>query len=225
MDDECDGCGGRLAHPHSLDRDTYASAESSKVIIGCQQNGEPIAKGCGTPLAIWQPANEIVGTPSTIRRAVRWCAISSMSVADRKVMAVRPDAIASRFLTRWLISPARSSCPSSACLRPVTSKRFRTSCVLRCRHAVTASVTALGNLAVQALCRQARYPRAKRRYATSRLIARTRGCRADPGPSRCICGPFCGRPVDPCVTGERCGCHCVDRPGGDDVASALLTAV
>ena len=34
---------------------------------------------------------------------------------------VSPDAIASRFLTLWLISPAKSSRPSSACFRPVTS--------------------------------------------------------------------------------------------------------
>ncbi|SEM70743.1 hypothetical protein SAMN04488003_103193 [Loktanella fryxellensis] len=38
-------------------------------------------------------------------------------------MAVRPDAIISRFLTRWLISPAKSSSLSSLCLRPVTSRK------------------------------------------------------------------------------------------------------
>jgi hypothetical protein len=48
-------------------------------------------------------------------------AISTLVVVDRDVMAVRPAAIARIFLTLWLISPARSSCPSSACLRPVTS--------------------------------------------------------------------------------------------------------
>ncbi len=44
--------------------------------------------------------------------------------ADRDVIRVRPAATARMFLTLWLISPARSSCPSSACLRPVTSRKI-----------------------------------------------------------------------------------------------------
>ena len=34
---------------------------------------------------------------------------SHIHPADREVMAVRPDAMASRFFTRWLISPASNS--------------------------------------------------------------------------------------------------------------------
>jgi hypothetical protein len=32
-----------------------------------------------------------------------------MDVDERDVIVVKPDAIASRFYTRWLVSPARSS--------------------------------------------------------------------------------------------------------------------
>ena len=59
--------------------------------------------------------------PKAVSRCVSSRAISTVDVVDRDVIAVRPDAIAKRFLTRWLISPASNSWPSSACFRPVTS--------------------------------------------------------------------------------------------------------
>lgn len=43
---------------------------------------------------------------------------------DRDVISASPAAIDNRFFTRWLISPASSSWPSSACLRPVTSRKM-----------------------------------------------------------------------------------------------------
>lgn len=50
--------------------------------------------------------------------------MSSVVEVELEVIAVRAVAIGSRFLTRWLISPARSSWPSSACLRPVASRKM-----------------------------------------------------------------------------------------------------
>jgi hypothetical protein len=124
VDDHGERRGRLLADAHPRDRNSDSAGKRRRVLVGRQEDRQEVAEQRGLALRAGSGRTRSCARPSDVSLRVSWPVISSTEPADRDVIWVRPAAMAKRFFTLWLISPASSSLPSSACFLPVTSRKI-----------------------------------------------------------------------------------------------------
>jgi len=98
---ECQQCRRQSPDAHTGHRDPDASAESPKIVIGCKQYGQQITEERRGSLRLSRDRpDEIVRTAKRRQSERELASISVVVLVERDVIAVSPEAIASRFLTR-----------------------------------------------------------------------------------------------------------------------------
>lgn len=115
---------GAFAHTHPGDCHANVPAKRAVIIIGSDQNTHEIAQQSSLALRTWKGPNEImcaIQCGQTARKSFGHM-LDRLARPRREPREARSDG--QEFLTRWLISPASNSLPSSACLRPVTSRNI-----------------------------------------------------------------------------------------------------